>query len=531
MNLEIILKKWNKYINIIEKVFSKESTLISIEESISLLFKSRIPWTWAIIARKSYHFSGGLKEEPLYVATLLAAINTKLPEIILKIIQYSSFMLKIAFKNKDKEEIKRGVLFLVACYRQKIIDINFIKSIIIKLLEEEQSYLQLLISIMWLIAPLLQEDNKTFLSLVFQSLHRFSETSFGQQIYNLTKWRREKWVSYTGKDRHTYSRIPMRYNIIEEQYLETLEIDFDEIEEIDNTLNYLQPYDIENFFNFNLNFKKLLFELENQEEEEEVDEEEEKKKNKTEINKIEENNDTKNVINKMLEDKEIQELNRKIYLTIVSSGTSSEAAHRLAKMGENEENEKNWPYIIKMCIDYIGMEKTYDRNNSILIQMLLRLYSTNLLTTENYFLTIYTDCYKYESRRILNLANLYSYLLSNDFISWRILGAIRLTEIDTNSSQRIFIRHLWEELSKEMSHPKIIKKLNEPEIIEFTKNIFLIDNLENAEFVVEFFNIINLGFLCDKIKIEITKMYLEKSNNNQINNIEKKKKRKKKNKL
>jgi hypothetical protein len=43
-----------------------------------------------------------------------------------------------------------------------------------------------------------------------------------------------------------------------------------------------------------------------------------------------------------------------------------------------------------------------------------------------------------------NVAKLFAHLLANDAISWGVLGCIRLTEDDTTSSSRIFIKYLFQ---------------------------------------------------------------------------------------
>lgn len=42
------------------------------------------------------------------------------------------------------------------------------------------------------------------------------------------------------------------------------------------------------------------------------------------------------------------------------------------------------------------------------------------------------------------MAKLFAHLLANDAISWGVLGCIRLTEEDTTSSSRIFIKYLFQ---------------------------------------------------------------------------------------
>jgi len=516
--IEKNIQRWQKYKNRIESVFSEDQMAKSLEDAVSELFHSYIPWTWAIVARKAYNFSGGLKEEPLYVATILSAVNYKMPQTVRKIILYALYRFDKAIKEEDNNEVKRSVLFLVACYRQKIIHVTLMSSIIVILFRQKRRYFQLIISIMWLIAPLINDDSKSDLTLLFQELHRYSESEFSNQIFNLTKWRREGWVSYTGPDRHTYSRVPIRFHLIEDSELKTIDdIDIDEdTPNEDLTLPYLDPYDLEKFNQFHDEYKNDLKML--------VEEEEEEPDSTSTIplpnSSIELEN--KDVIQKSLQEKEIYECKREVYLTIVSSGTCGEAAHKMIKMLE-KKGEQYRSVIMEMCIDYISNEISFDRTNGVMIQMMVGADQYFLPIIEEYFIKEYSNSHKYDTRKIHSLASLYSFLFANNVISWRLFGAIRLTLEETSSSHRVFIRSLLEELAKEMSNQGLLRKMNEPDVLEYTKNLFLSDTLEHAEFVSEFFSAIKLDFLCERVRNELAKFVQERARIESISieNVEK----------
>lgn len=57
------------------------------------------------------------------------------------------------------------------------------------------------------------------------------------------------------------------------------------------------------------------------------------------------------------------------------------------------------------------------------------------------------------------MAKLFAWLLSTDAISWGVLACIRLTEDDTTSSSRIFIKYLFQELSEIMGLVKLNERL------------------------------------------------------------------------
>lgn len=50
------------------------------------------------------------------------------------------------------------------------------------------------------------------------------------------------------------------------------------------------------------------------------------------------------------------------------------------------------------------------------------------------------------TNKIRNVAKFFAHLLATDAISWAVLGVVRVTESDTTSSSRIFLKFLFVEL-------------------------------------------------------------------------------------
>lgn len=49
-----------------------------------------------------------------------------------------------------------------------------------------------------------------------------------------------------------------------------------------------------------------------------------------------------------------------------------------------------------------------------------------------------------ETNKLRNVASLFAHLLATDALPWSVLGCMRLTEEDTTSSSRIFIKYLFQ---------------------------------------------------------------------------------------
>jgi len=65
-------------------------------------------------------------------------------------------------------------------------------------------------------------------------------------------------------------------------------------------------------------------------------------------------------------------------------------------------------------------------------------------TFEDCFAKQYAIIHRLETNKLRNVAKLFAHLLANDAISWGVLQCIRLTEDDTTSSSRIFIKYLFQ---------------------------------------------------------------------------------------
>lgn len=64
------------------------------------------------------------------------------------------------------------------------------------------------------------------------------------------------------------------------------------------------------------------------------------------------------------------------------------------------------------------------------------------------------------------------HLLTTDAISWSVLANIRLTEDDTTSSSRIFIKILFQDLSENMGLLSLNMRLQEPTLQMYFEGIF-----------------------------------------------------------
>ena len=499
---DVQVKRWRKYVGRIEETLDK-ATVENLVDCIEPLFRSYLTWTWAVFARAIYQKSGGGFVHIQICVSLLAVINSKLPEVGKSTIEFVLFRLKKGLAEVSVREVQHAATVITECYRQRIVSAPLVVQLLVSLMSERR-YLHLLLELLFDVAPPLQIDDKNAVTVIFQELFKYSDDpSISSEIQKLTVWRQMGWVKLVNGKKMKYVRIPKKFDLIEESdQISHDDIDFDEIgDEFDPTERYSVPHKLDIVESMRVEYKQFLAGLFSDEEEEGEDEEKPprhkaEEESTAQVNEAMQQNAVKN---------EQLQIKRKVYLTIVSNVTSNATAHTLLKLAD-EVGSDNERIVMNTCIDYTGMERTFNRDLGVLIELMCRGRPSFIPLVENGFVKSYLDCHKFTIHRMINLACLFAYLLGRDVIGWHVLCTVRLTEEDTTSAQRVFIKYLMEELAKNMSHEGLVKKLAEPDVAESTSELFLADTLDHAEFCYAFFHEINLGFLCERLRGAIEKM-------------------------
>ena len=97
-----------------------------------------------------------------------------------------------------------------------------------------------------------------------------------------------------------------------------------------------------------------------------------------------------------------------------------------------------------MILECCSQERTYLRYYGLLGQ---RFCMINRVHQENFdkcFVQQYSMIHRLETNKLRNVAKFFAHLLGTDALPWHVLAYIRLTEEDTTSSSRIFIKILFQ---------------------------------------------------------------------------------------
>jgi pre-mRNA-splicing factor CWC22 len=200
---------------------------------------------------------------------------------------------------------------------------------------------------------------------------------------------------------------------------------------------------------------------------------------------------------KDLNEVDLQKLRRTIYLTIISSIDFQECCHKLLKLNMREGQEME---LVSMIIQCCIQERTYLRFYGLLAErfsLIKEVYKQNF---ETQFEAQYLKIHRLETNKLRNLAKLFAHLLYTDAIDWAVFKCIKLTEEDTTSSSRIFIKIIFQELAEHMGLDKLNDRLQDPSQREKFLGIFPRDNPKNTRFSINFFTSIGLGALTENLR-------------------------------
>ncbi|XP_030747877.1 pre-mRNA-splicing factor CWC22 homolog [Sitophilus oryzae] len=190
-------------------------------------------------------------------------------------------------------------------------------------------------------------------------------------------------------------------------------------------------------------------------------------------------------------------LRRTIYLTIQSSLDFEECAHKLLKMELKPGQEIE---LCHMFLDCCAEQRTYEKFYGLLAQRFCQINKTYVEPFQQIFKDTYATTHRLDANRLRNVSKFFAHLLFTDAIGWEVLEIMKMNEEDTNSSSRIFIKILFQELAEYMGLGKLNARLKDPTLQGHFAGLFPRDNPKNTRFSINFFTSIGLGGLTDELR-------------------------------
>lgn len=426
-------------------------------------------------------------------AALVAVVNTKFPEIGELLLRRTILQLKRAYKRNDKPQLIAAVKFIAHLVNQQVAHELVALELLTVLLEQPtDDSVEVAVDFVKECGSILQDLCPKGLHGIFE---RFRGILHEGEIDKRVQFLIEGLFAIRKAKFQGHPAVRPELDLVEQEDQLTHEVSLDEEIDPEISLDIFKPDPnfLENERRYEELKKSLLGEESEDEdgsdggsEDDDDDDEEDDEEEEEQRMQIKDATET-NLIN----------LRRTIYLTIMSSVDFEEAGHKLLKIKLEPGQEME---LCIMLLECCSQERTYLRYYGLLGQrfcMLNKVYQENF---EKCFVQQYSMIHRLETNKLRNVAKFFAHLLGTDALPWHVLAYIRLTEEDTTSSSRIFIKILFQELSEHLGIRLLNERLNDPAMQESLESIFPRDNPRNTRFSINFFTSIGLGGITENLR-------------------------------
>ncbi|KAK7858676.1 pre-mrna-splicing factor cwc22 [Quercus suber] len=383
-------------------------------------------------------------------AALVAVVNTKFPEVGELLLRRVVLQLKRAYKRNHKPQLLAAVKFIAHLVNQLVAhEIIALELLAVLLQNPTDSSVEVAVAFVTECGSLLRDLSPKGLHGIFE---RFRGILHEGEIDKRVQFLIEGLFAIRKAKFQGYLAVRPGLDLVEQEDQITHEISLQEEIDPEIALDIFKPDPnfLENEKRYE-ELKKTILGDESEDEEgsdaasdDDEDEDDEEEEDEEQM-KIRDETET-NLVN----------LRRTIYLTIISSVDFKEAGHKLLKI-KLEPGQEAFPDV------------TAVRS-------------------------------KLETNKLRNVAKFFAHLLCTDALPWRVLAYIHLTEEDTTSSSRIFIKILFQELSEHLGTHQLNKRLNDPTMQDSFDSIFPRDNPKNTRFSINFFTSIGLGGITENLR-------------------------------
>ncbi|CDY49736.1 BnaA02g19360D [Brassica napus] len=388
-------------------------------------------------------------------AALVAVINAKFPEVAELLLKRVVLQLKRAYKRNDKPQLLAAVKFIAHLVNQQVAEEIIALELVTVLLENPtDDSVEVAVGFVTECGAMLQDVTPKGLHGIFE---RFRGILHEGEIDKRVQYLIEGLFAIRKAKFQGHPAVRPELDLVEEKYSHDISID-DEINP-ETSLDVFKPDPdfLENEKKYEVLKKELLDETET------------------------------NLVN----------LRRTIYLTIMSSVDFEEAGHKLLKIKLEPGQEME---LCIMLLECCSQERTYLRYYGLLGQRFCMINKIHQENFEKCFVQQYSMIHRLETNKLRNVAKFFAHLLGTDALPWHVLAYIRLTEEDTTSSSRIFIKILFQELSEHLGIRLLNERLQDPTMQESLESIFPKDNPKNTRFAINFFTSIGLGGITENLR-------------------------------
>jgi pre-mRNA-splicing factor CWC22 len=156
--------------------------------------------------------------------------------------------------------------------------------------------------------------------------------------------------------------------------------------------------------------------------------------------------------------------------------------------------------LCNMIIECCSQERSYSTFYGLIGERFCKLNRVWNEGFEEAFTNYYTTIHRYETNRLRNIARFFGHLLATDSVSWAVMESIKLTEDDTTSSSRIFIKIMLNEMSEAMGLKTLAERFKNDEVKRCCSGMFPLDNPKNTRFAINYLTSIGLGVVTEEMR-------------------------------
>ncbi|RAR15440.1 MIF4G-domain-containing protein [Stemphylium lycopersici] len=425
---------------------------------------------------------------PIYAA-MVAIVNTKLPQVGDLLVRRLIVQFRKGFRRNDKAVALSSTMFLSHLVNTQVVHEILIAEILLLLLNKpSDDSVEIAVGIMKEVGAFLDEMKPAIANAIFD------------QMRNI--------LHEADIDKRTQYMIEVLFEVRRTKYKDNPVVreELDLVEEEDQiTHNHTLEGDLK--VEDGLNIFKIDPEYE--------EHEEEYTKIKAEILGEEEGSDDDGYTDASSEDEEDEEvkamdvkdqtnadlvnLRRTIYLTIKSSGGFEECVHKLMRINlpHGLENE-----LTTMIVECASQERTYEKFYGMIGERFCKLNRMWTDLFEEAFAHYYETIHRFETNRLRIIAQFFAHLLASDGIGWHVFQVVKMTEEDTTSSSRIFVKILFEELLASLGQKVVVERFKDPMLQDSLTAIFPTDadDQSKTRFSINFFTAIGMGVLTEGMR-------------------------------
>ncbi|TFY59534.1 hypothetical protein EVJ58_g5709 [Rhodofomes roseus] len=432
--------------------------------------------------------SSSLPFTPVFAA-LVAIINTKLPQVGELLLTRLISQFRRAFKRNDKIVCHSTTTFIAHLVNQGIAHEIIALQILVLLLERPtDDSIEIAVGFMREVGAFLAENSPKANATVFERFRAvLNEGTISQRVQYMIEV-----LMQVRKDKYKDNPIvPEGLDLVEEDDQITHQIQLEEELQVQEGLNIFKfdPNYVDNEERYKSIKAEILGEGSDDEEgetEETTDDDEEDEEVVEDKAGIDDRTET-NLIN----------LRRVIYLTIMNALNYEEAVHKLLKVQIKEGQEIE---LCNMIIECCSQERSYSTFYGLVGERFCKINRVWNECFEEAFTNYYTTIHRYETNRLRNIARFFGHLFATDSVSWAALECIRLTEDDTTSSSRIFIKIMMQEVTESMGLKTSVERFKDEEVRMACRGMFPMDNPKDTRFAINYFTSIGLGAVTEEMR-------------------------------